>query len=345
MYQRQIFLPLIHEGVVMGLLVTGREDRSWNQRERDQIEQIARTLAIACILDQRRASGEQRLVQHLRLQAQQRDILDDLLHQFRNPLTALRTFGKLLLKRLRSGDANSEVATSIVRETDRLQELLQQFDLAIDMTEADIEPLMLTANYPSKGAATAPLMLPAANSASLELALESCSVAFVLEPLLISARAIAQERNLNLIAEISPDLPPVQANAKALREVLSNLIDNALKYTPAGGQIYIQVGTQRLKSEEVYQAIAISDTGAGIPPQDLEHIFERHYRGVQAESLIPGTGLGLAIAKELVEKMQGEIEVISPALSNWAAGGSPEARAACAAESGTTVVVWLPVWQ
>ncbi len=77
--------------------------------------------------------------------------------------------------------------------------------------------------------------------------------------------------------------------------------------------------------------IAVSDSGPGIPPQDLAHLFERGYRGVQAETEIPGTGLGLAIAKELVEQMLGEIQVISPA------------RRADAGGSGVTFVVWLMV--
>ncbi|MHC5832735.1 MAG: sensor histidine kinase, partial [Nostoc sp.] len=94
-------------------------------------------------------------------------------------------------------------------------------------------------------------------------------------------------------------------NVKALREVLNNIIDNALKYTPTGGKILIQAGPEKAN----FQGIVISDNGPGIPPQDFEHLGERHYRGVQAQTEIPGTGLGLAIAKQLIEQMQGEIEV------------------------------------
>ena len=350
--QRQIVLPLMYEGVVMGLLVTGREDRPWNEREKATIERIARSLAIAYLMDQRRAWFDQQLTQQRRLQAQQRDILDDLLHQFRNPLTALRTFGKLLLKRLRPGDKNQEVASSIVRESDRLQELLQQFDAALDSSEGDIVfPLTLTAapvaeacQLPTRGdhggSPTANSLLP-----GKALTLETFSVAAVLEPLLVSARAIAQERNLELQAEIPTDLPLVQGNANALREVLSNLIDNALKYTPAGGKIDIRVGEKRRTSQGEALGIAISDTGPGIPPQDLEHLFERHYRGVQAATTIPGTGLGLAIAKELIEQMQGEIEVFSPDRLCWAKQNS-ESTTSNAHDNpakGTTFVVWLPL--
>ena len=338
--QRQVVLPLMHEGVVMGLLVTAREDRPWNETEKATIERIARTLAIAYIMDQRRVWVEQQLTQKQLSQAQQRERLDDLLHQFRNPLTALRTFGKLLLKRLRPGDKNNEVAASIVRESDRLQELLQQFDACLDMNQGDISPLILQA-----APVTESSQQPAANSLlpGNTLTLESFSVADVLEPLLASAMAIAQEHNLELQAEIPSDLPLVQGDVKALREVLSNLIDNALKYTPVGGQIDIRVCEKRQTPQGEMLGIVISDTGPGIPPQDLEHLFERHYRGVQASTAIPGTGLGLAIAKELIEQMHGEIEVFSPAQPLWDKQHSESALSNPQDNPpiGTTFVVWL----
>lgn len=339
--QRQIVLPLIHEGVVMGLLVTTRDDRSWTEREQTTIERIARTLAIAYMLDQRRAWFEQQLTRNRLFQAQQRDRLDDLLHQFRNPLTALRTFGKLLVRRFLPGDKNQEVASSIVRESDRLQELLAEFDACLDTEEQEPTALALPA------ASLAESALPATNPLLPDprLTLESISIAAILEPLLVSARAIAQERNLELRARLPVELPPVQGNAKALREVLSNLIDNALKYTPAGGQIDIRVGEKRRTAQREAIAIGISDTGPGIPPQDLEHLFERHYRGVQASTAIPGTGLGLAIAKELIQQMQGDIEVFSPAQPVWAKQEleSVVDNTQDHPTRGTTFIVWLPL--
>jgi signal transduction histidine kinase len=167
----------------------------------------------------------------------------------------------------------------------------------------------------------------------------------------------------------------VRGNTKGLREVLSNLIDNALKYTPQEGQIQIQAGvfvrTPEGKvlgrDESVPQtinsvaqttnidalqpqrrlAILISDTGPGIPSQDLEHLFERHYRGVQAATAIPGTGLGLAIAKQLIEQMQGEIAVYSPGQPAWAKKSleSEVGQAQDKPEQGTTFVVWLSIAQ
>jgi signal transduction histidine kinase len=325
----QIVLPLIHENVVMGFLVTGREDRPWNEPERNEIESIVQTLTLGCILDRRRIWLEMQLHQQQILQERQRDLLDNLLHQFRNPLTALRTFGKLLLKRLRSGDANREVAASIVRESDRLEELLKQFDKVIDLTAADLTPLLPPQNEVFVEATVQKrqkpmLLLPGTGEEEV-----NCSYKDLLEPLLVSAKAIARERNLKLIAEIPPNLPKVRVNFKGLQEVLNNIIDNALKYTPAGGKILIQAGQEKPN----YQGVAISDNGPGIPVQDLEHLGERHYRGVQAQTTIPGTGLGLAIAKQLIEQMHGEIQVFSPAL-NWQVQSSNN--------PGTTFVIWLP---
>jgi signal transduction histidine kinase len=341
--QRQIVLPLIQEGVVMGLLVTARDDRPWNEQEKATIERIAGTLTLAYVMDQRRAWAEQELTQSRRFDAQQRDRLDDLLHQFRNPLTALRTFGKLLVRRFRAGDKNQEVATSIVVESDRLQDLLQQFDACLDMTKQTI-PLPLKAvpidetTHQEANRVSLPLLTGEAQI------LESVSVAAILEPLLVSAKAIAQERNLMLIATIPINLPLVRGNPKALREVFSNLIDNALKYTPAGGKIEIRVGEQQKSDRAEMLAIAISDTGLGIPLQDLEHLFERHYRGVQGATAIPGSGLGLAIAKELIEQMQGKIEVFSPAQSVWTKQNSEAInQTQDNLGKGTTFIVWLTV--
>jgi signal transduction histidine kinase len=336
--RKQIVTPLIHEGAVMGLLVSGRQDRAWNDREEAQMQQIARSLALACILDQRSQWMQQELGSSRQIQAQVYDTMHNLLHQFKSPLTALRTFGKLLARRLVPEDKNRNVAISIVRESDRLSELLAQFDRTVDTGEANLRlPSGTSETATSHVELTRHSPLSLSPAANLE---KSCFVPFVLKPLLISALAIASERHLSLVADIPADLPPVSANDRALREVLSNLIDNALKYSPAGRQIYIKVSYEANHRPLPAVAVAVSDTGSGIPPQDLEHLFERHYRGEKAQTEIPGTGLGLAIARDLVRQMPGEIEVFSPVNPEWL----PSAEAHLyPTDSGTTFVVWLPI--
>jgi signal transduction histidine kinase len=321
-------LPLIYEDVVMGLLVTGREDRDWNEQELSQIEEIAQTLAIACCLDRRNQWYQQQLAAQQNLRQIEQDRVDVLLHQLRNPLTALRTFSKLLIKRLLPDDRNQSVAKSILRESDRLQELLQQFETEIDSQEQKNAPLTLSATSVRLSeediTSQSNFLLPSNSFGS-----ESVPIKDILEPLSISAEAIAAERKIKWTANIPANLPPVRANAKALREVLNNLIDNALKYTPTKGKVELSV---EIRPEEDSLGIVISDTGYGIAAEDRERIFERHYRGIQAKGDIPGSGLGLAIAKELLEQMQGKIELISP--NDLARNSS---------FPGTTFIIWLPI--
>jgi signal transduction histidine kinase len=329
--QHQIVFPLLDEDRIMGLLVTGRKERQWIDNELNQIEQIAKSVALACLLDRRQAWYQQKLSQQYQIRRLERDRLDSLLHQLRNPLTALRTFGKLLLKRFFPEDRNRSVIQGILRESDRIQELLQEFETDIDATSTQTDAVTLETNAWSLPEAPAVDDTPSHLLGNF-LTSETLVVEDVLEPLLISAGAIAQEKGIQLHADLRSKLPSVQANAKALREVLSNLIDNALKYTPVGGTVQIFAGLERTDAIRHWQGIAVCDTGYGISSADREHIFERHYRGVQAQGSIPGTGLGLAIVKELVEQMQGKIELISP-------NGLSENPIL----PGTTFIVWLAI--
>jgi signal transduction histidine kinase len=324
----RLVLPLMHESMVLGLLVTERNDRGWTAGERQQVERIIQTLSLACVLDKRSQWWQQQQSQQQQLQGQQHDLMDNLVHQFRNPLTALRTFGKLLLKRLPEDDRNREAAASIVRESDRLQELLLQIDRAIDLNEA--LPDAVSVNVPVALPVNVPVALPRAGTLGELLELKPCDLRAILQPLVVSAGLVAQEKPLALHTEFAAVIPLVQANASALREVLSNLIDNAVKYTPAGGEVHI-----RLVVEAGQVAVWVTDNGAGIPDGDLAQLFQRHFRGVQAATEIPGTGLGLAIARELMQQMQGDIQVFSPLrAAGWLGDRLPECR-------GVTFVVTL----
>lgn len=317
---RQLILPLLYEDAVMGLLITGRQDRDWQETELKQIEKIANTIAIARWLERRQQWYKQELITQQNLRHIERARLENLLHQLRNPLTALRTFSKLLIKRFLPEEKDRSIANSMLRESDRLQELLEQFENETEFN--DLLPLKITSVRLLESQSGNPnnFLLPATT-----FTLESIDVRDILQPLLVAESAISEEKNIELTSNFPEQIPSVKANFKALREVLNNLIDNALKYTPSGGKVKVNI-CERANM----LGVAIQDTGYGIPSSDLELIFERRYRGIQSNSNIPGSGLGLAIAKELVEQMLGTIEVISP---NDIAHNTNY--------PGTTFIVWL----
>lgn len=121
---------------------------------------------------------------------------------------------------------------------------------------------------------------------------------------------LARDKGVRLTLEISADLPPVQADPDRIRQVLHNLLSNALRHTPAGGQITIRV--DRLKAGGSFVRITVADTGPGIPPADLPHVFDRFWRADKSRSREQGgSGLGLAIARKLVEAHGGQIGVES----------------------------------
>ena len=345
--QRQIVLPLVFEDHVFGLLVTRRDDRAWEPWEQARVEEIARTLALACMLDQRYQWGQHAREQEQTLRLQQHDLMANLLHQLRNSLTALQTFGKLILRRFTSGDRSHELAANITRETERLRDLAHQMELALEagfnsgprsLPGSTLDSSILEEEQLGDAVLDTRPALPHAIGllAGTELAIERCLVETILEPLLASAEPIAQEKNLLLHVSFAEDLSPIWANPGALREALNNLLENAIKYTPAGGHISVLVEEPAHCTD---LELSISDTGPGIPDTDLSHIFERHFRGVQAQGSIPGSGLGLAITRSLIEQMHGKIQVFSPALASKLRIPGDGAIAS----RGTTFLVQLPI--
>ena len=114
------------------------------------------------------------------------------------------------------------------------------------------------------------------------------------------------EKHLNLHLDLPVDMPPIHGNPIRLRQMLDNLIGNAIKYTPEGGEITIAMEVQG--EQEI---LRISDNGPGVPPADQPHIFEKFYRASNVPKGVGGSGLGLAIVKSIVDSHQGRIWVES----------------------------------
>jgi signal transduction histidine kinase len=168
--------------------------------------------------------------------------------------------------------------------------------------------------------------LSLAEAGQLPLAWETVDVAELLADVRTSFSGQAEAAGVDLCLETDPPLPQISADAGRLNQVLSNLIANALRYTPPGGKI-----TLRAEPGPGGIRIVVCDTGAGIPPEDLPYIFDRFWRGDRSRSHAggAGSGLGLAIARQLVQAHGGRIGVESQPgegttfTIELAAGGKP----------------------
>ena len=117
-----------------------------------------------------------------------------------------------------------------------------------------------------------------------------------------------QEQQISLHRDLPPDLPPVSIDSERIRQVLRNLLDNALRYTPAGGTI--RVGAT--STPPGWVTLCVSDTGSGIHPEDLPHIFDHFYKTDRSRHRgYGGSGIGLAIVRQLVEAHGGKVWVES----------------------------------
>jgi two-component system NtrC family sensor kinase len=142
--------------------------------------------------------------------------------------------------------------------------------------------------------------------AGVELEMEPFHLESIIDAVVDGYRQIAAEKGLTLKWELTP-LPLIRGNPHRLRRVMENLLSNAVKYNREGGWIDVSAECQ-----EGYIVVRVADSGIGIPPEDLPHIFDRFYRVQRPETEdIEGTGLGLSIVKSIVEKHGGRVWVES----------------------------------
>jgi signal transduction histidine kinase len=143
--------------------------------------------------------------------------------------------------------------------------------------------------------------------AGMEMTMKACQIDKLVRAALTSLLKQATLKGITIHTEIDSHLPPVAGDPTRLEQVMTNLIDNAIKYTPAGGQITISA-----RSADYEVIVEVTDTGIGISPEDKVHLFEKFFRvrSLQTKD-IEGTGLGLAIVKSIVERHGGRMQVRS----------------------------------
>jgi two-component system phosphate regulon sensor histidine kinase PhoR len=214
-----------------------------------------------------------------RLESLRRDFVANASHELRTPIAAVRS----ATETLRNGALSDEVAAArfldiIERNSVRLQNLVE------DMLE-----------------------LSKLESNEFQLKSERVELERVVPLVLALFRERADKKGVRLGAELAAPLPDIEGDARALEHVLSNLVDNAVKYCPAGASILV-----RASADNGRVRLVVADTGPGIAPEHLSRVFERFYRVDAGRSRdLGGTGLGLSIVKHMVEAMRGKVSVES----------------------------------
>jgi two-component system phosphate regulon sensor histidine kinase PhoR len=222
---------------------------------------------------------------------QQSDLIAELIHELRTPLSSIGTAAHLLLKPEITEEQRSHMVEIIQNETFRLSEMASSYlDLArLESGRAQFNP-------------------------------EPFDFIALLDECVLVMRTKATEKGLSLEVVVPDSLPQLKADRNKIKQVILNLLSNAIKYNRPSGSILVTISTG-----EDELCIAVRDSGMGIPPDSLSHMFEKFYRAPGSEHLAPGTGLGLSICKFIIEAHRGHIDVESQA------------------GSGTTFTVHLPM--
>jgi len=214
-----------------------------------------------------------------RLETLRKDFVANVSHELRTPITAVRSAVDTLRLTLEGDPSASERFVDIIdRNAQRLGALVEDL---LDLSRIESKDYR-----------------PEAKPVPLRT---------VADQVLTLLRSRVEEKKLDVENEISLELPPARADRRALEQVFTNLLDNAVKYCPAGSRIRL-----RAQESERKLRVEIADTGPGIEPRHLPRLFERFYRVDSGRSRdMGGTGLGLSIVKHLVETMGGTIGVES----------------------------------
>ena len=200
-------------------------------------------------------------------------------HDLRTPLTGVRVLVEAL-------------ADGIIDDPDTSRRYLQQARKQIDHLSLLIDDLFQVSQLDAGG---------------IPLNLEPASLSDLISDTLENFSGLASQQGVVLTGSAAPGIDPLQMDVQRIGRVLNNLVSNALRYTPTGGTVSVQA---KVVAETV--RVTVQDSGEGIAPNDLPHVFDRFYRGEKSRNQATGgSGLGLAIAKGIVEAHGGQIDVES----------------------------------
>lgn len=247
-----------------------------NSKQLDEISQLTRTFK----------EMAQRITQQLQILKQtdmtRRELVANISHDLRTPLTSIQGYLETLQLKAETltPDEQKNYLETAISESRRLGKLVNQF---FELTKLECHE-----------------MLPAP---------ESFSITELVQDILQKQALAAKNRGVQLSPPVAANFPPVQADIGMIERVLVNLIDNALRFTPSGGKIWVTLALKHDKAE-----INVSDSGCGIAPDELPLLFNHAYRLAQiSRHQSDSNGLGLAIAKRILELHGSDIQVQSKA--------------------------------
>jgi two-component system phosphate regulon sensor histidine kinase PhoR len=214
-----------------------------------------------------------------RLESLRRELVANVSHELKTPLAAIKGYAETLrLGAINDQEHNLHFLRRIEEQADRLHELI------LDM-----------------------LQLARIDSGQESFEFANVSIGIIFQQCADQFAEVAATRQIALCIEQPPEDVAAYADEEGVRTILNNLIDNALKYTPAGGQIFV-----RARADAASVTLEVEDTGIGIGEKDLPRVFERFYRVDKARSReLGGTGLGLSIVKHLAHAFGGRVSVES----------------------------------
>jgi signal transduction histidine kinase len=202
-------------------------------------------------------------------------------HELRTPLTTIRLRSEALREGLVDEETGQQYIAEIDDEVERLGNLVQDI-----------------------------IVLSRLDAGRLDLGSEQIDPLRLAHQLLAEFSIQAEARQITIQLNAPDTVPPVSAGLNHLHMVFRNLLQNALNYTPNGGTV-----TWQIQVEDHLLHHTIQDTGQGVAPEDLPHLFDRFYRVDKARSrAVPGVGLGLSLVKRIVESYNGRVTLQSPGL-------------------------------
>jgi len=216
-----------------------------------------------------------------RFETMRSDFVANVSHELRTPLTAIRGYVETLLHTPPANPGDSRQFLAIIdRHAERLSRLTEDL-----LTLSDLE------------------------SGKIQLALQPIDAGQLIQRVLEVFWDQAKRKKIRLTSNVAPDLPKLIGDLDRLQQLFINLVDNAIKYAPAGGQVTLTAVHPLQNGGPSHLEIAVSDTGPGIPEKDLPRLTERFYRVDKARSRdLGGTGLGLAIVKHIAQAHKAELK-------------------------------------